>query len=235
MKEYSPVWPHGEIKNIFENIYIVRGTNITEYEGMKIQHSRNMTIINQNGDLTLINTVRLSDDGLNQLDNIGQVKHVVRIGAFHGRDDAFYLDRYNAEFWAFGSIEKPVGQKINHSLSDSSSLPINDYQFFKFLGSSPEEGFIYCNCHGGIIFTCDSIKNWIEVDQFFSGESGRAASEAGEIAKARISPIWLEATGMRKEAFNQILGLKFKHLISAHGDVLKNTAYESVKKSILEL
>ena len=99
MSKYSPAWPHGDIIKAFENVYVVRGSNITYFADTRIQHSRNMTIINSNGDLTLINTVRLNEEGLRALDMLGSVKHVVSIGAFHGRDDAFYLDRYQSEFW----------------------------------------------------------------------------------------------------------------------------------------
>lgn len=99
MSEYSPVWPHGEIIKEFESIYVVRGSNITYFENRKIQHSRNMTIIESNGDLALVNTVRLNEDGLRELDELGRVRHVISIGAFHGRDDRFYLDRYNACLW----------------------------------------------------------------------------------------------------------------------------------------
>src|ERR1700733_12527441 len=99
MSNYSPVWPHGDILKVFENIYLVRGTNITHFNDLKIQHSRNMTIVEHQGDLTLINTVRLDETRLQALDKLGTIKHVISIGAFHGRDDQFYLDRYKAKLW----------------------------------------------------------------------------------------------------------------------------------------
>jgi len=50
--------------------------------------------------LTLINSIRLDDAGLAQLDALGLVAHVVKIGSIHGRDDAFYKAHYGATFWA---------------------------------------------------------------------------------------------------------------------------------------
>src|SRR5476651_817180 len=97
---YSPAWPHSEIKEIFPNIFFVMGTNITNYNNVELQHSRNMIIIRDNDKLSLINTVRLDDKGLAQLDALGEVKNIIRIGAFHGRDVAFYLDKYHAKLWA---------------------------------------------------------------------------------------------------------------------------------------
>ncbi|MBN9226307.1 MULTISPECIES: hypothetical protein [Legionella] len=232
MSKYSPAWPHGDIIKAFENVYVVRGSNITYFADTRIQHSRNMTIINSNGDLTLINTVRLNEEGLRALDMLGSVKHVVSIGAFHGRDDAFYLDRYQSEFWTVHPEKKAY---ITRCLQDNNALPIKNSHFFMFKNSSPAEGFIYMNNQEGIIITCDSIKNWVEIDQYFSEDTAKMAISQGEITKARISPIWLNATGVHKADFDYLLHLQFKHLISAHGDVLKNTAYEDVKNSVEQI
>ena len=99
MTQYSPAWAHGELKEIFPDIFFVMGTNITIHEGTELQHSCNMVIVKNINKLTLINTIRLNDKGLTALDNLGQVTNVVRIGAFHGRHDAFYVDRYSAKLY----------------------------------------------------------------------------------------------------------------------------------------
>lgn len=76
--------------------------------------SRNMVIVRENGELTLINTVRLDEEGLTALEHLGHVKNVVRIGAFHGYDDAFYLDRYHAQLWAIkGMIHQSGHANLN--------------------------------------------------------------------------------------------------------------------------
>lgn len=232
MSDYSSVWPHGEITKELEGIYVVRGTNITHFEETKIQHSRNMTIVERNGDITLINTVRLNEEGLRELDKLGATKNIISIGAFHGRDDAFYLDRYQAKLWA---VQSKTSCPATHYLNDKDELPIKNGHFFLFQNSSPAEGFIYIDGTEGIIITCDSIKNWVTVDRFFSEETAKMAMSAGEISKARISPIWLNTTGVHKADFNQLLQLNFKHLISAHGDVLRDTAYYDVKNSVAQI
>jgi hypothetical protein len=87
LKMYSPAWPHSEIKAIFPAIFYVTGTNITTFNNTELQHSRNMIIIRENGKLSLINTVRLDEKGLAALEALGDVENIIRIGAFHGRDD----------------------------------------------------------------------------------------------------------------------------------------------------
>ncbi len=64
MTQHAPAWPHGELREIFPNVFFVTGTNFTTHEGMELQHSLNMVIVKNGNELTLINTVRLNDKGL---------------------------------------------------------------------------------------------------------------------------------------------------------------------------
>lgn len=230
MPKYTPAWPHGDIETVFDEVFTVRGTNITTHEGFNIQHSRNMTILKQGDDLALINSVRLDDEGLYALDKLGKVKYIFSIGAFHGRDDAFYCKRYGASLWTV----KPLAcdAKVQHALDKPMQLPIENLSYMPFEDASPLEGFLYLNRYDGIIIGCDSIKNWTKIDKYFGKETAKLAIEQGEITAARISPIWLKATGVKPSSFNRLLALKFKHLISAHGEVLKETAHDAIKQSV---
>lgn len=58
--------------------------------------NRNMVIVKSGDELALINPVRLSDAALSQLDALGNVRHVLRLGDFHGLDDRFYVDRLHS-------------------------------------------------------------------------------------------------------------------------------------------
>ena len=93
MAEHTPLMPHGDIEEVFPDVFFVMGTTRPNFGGANFQFSRNMTIARDKGALTLINTVRLDEDGLAHLDDLGNVEHVVKLGAFHGIDDAFYLER----------------------------------------------------------------------------------------------------------------------------------------------
>ncbi|WP_228267276.1 hypothetical protein [Acinetobacter sp. TUM15071] len=98
MKEnYAPVYPHDPIVEIFENIYLLRGSIRL---GFGLSMNRNMIIVKQNNELTLINAVRMSKIELEKLKGLGQIKHVIRLGDFHGIDDQFYIDTYQATFGA---------------------------------------------------------------------------------------------------------------------------------------
>lgn len=228
MSQYSPVWPHGDIEAVFDNVFIVRGTNIIRHDGMTIQHSRTMTILRQGDALTLVNTVRLSDEGLAALDLLGQVTHVLSIGAFHGRDDAFYCDKYQASLLSVQSSDAAT------QLTANASLPITGLSYHPFKSAKMAEGVLYFEPLK-LLVTCDSIKNWCEVDEYFSEETGRQCLESGEIAPVHISSIWLSATETTKADFEKLLALDFHHLVTAHGDVLKSQAHKMLSSTISEL
>lgn len=232
--QYSPAWPHTDIKEVFPGIYFVMGTNITHYNGIDLQHSRNMIIIKNNHELSLINTVRLTDSGLAALDALGEVKNVIRIGAFHGRDDGFYLDKYAAKFWAIKEMDIENHRTIDTELTANGQMPFPTCSFFLFETSQFPEGVLYINQEGGMIITCDSIKNWLAPDAFFSEETAKLYEKQGFYGPASISRVWIQATDVEASDFNKLMSLPFRHLISAHGEPLLETAHEQVKLSVMK-
>ncbi len=233
--KYSPVWPHSEIKEVFPNIFYVMGMNITTHDNIQFQHSRNMIIIRDNDKLSLINTVRLNEETLSKLDSLGQVENIVRIGSFHGRDDAFYLDRYKATLWALEGMQHQDNRTTDILLTPSGKKPFTDCSFFTFETSKHPEGILHIAKEGGILITCDSIKNWVAADQFFSADSAKLYSEQGFFGVATISNVWREPCGIQSSDFIRLKTLKFKHLISAHGEPLLDNAYEAVVNTIYKI
>jgi len=229
---YSPAWPHGAIKEIFPNIFFVTGTNITHYNQVELQHSRNMIIIRDKNHLSLINTVRLNDEGLTALDNLGKVKNVIRIGAFHGRDDAFYLDRYHAKLWALPGAKHDHDRSTDIELIPNGEMPFPNCSLFVFETSVYPEGILHLDQEGGILITCDSIKNWLAPDEFFSIETAKLYEEQGFFGAATISDIWKQACKVKASAFMRLKALEFRHLLSAHGEPLLNNAHELLAKSL---
>jgi len=231
---YSPVWPHSEIKEVFPNIFYVVGTNITEHNNIEFRHSRNMIIIRDHDRLSLINTVRLNDGGLAELDALGRVENIIRIGAFHGRDDAFYLARYHAKLWALKGMQHNNNRLADVFLIPNDKMPFPDCSIFIFETSEHPEGILHIAQQGGILIACDSIKNWLKADQFFSPESAKLYEEQGFFGIASISNVWKQACKVKPSDVKRLKSLKFQHLISAHGDPLMDTAYEDIAKTIMK-
>lgn len=232
MSHYSPAWEHDQIKEVLPDIYFVMGTNKTIHEGVELQHSCNMVIVKQADELTLINTVRLGDEGLQALERLGKVANVVRIGAFHGRHDAFYIDKYSARLWALKGAQHANHKVTDIELTPNGVMPFQHSSLFVFETSTQPEGILHIDREGGILISCDSIKNWTHQDAFFSDETAALYHKMGFFGSATISNIWLQACQVQKQDFERLLMLPFKHLISAHGEPLLNVAHEKVASSI---
>lgn len=232
MKSFSPAWPHSPIHTIFEDVFMVTGTNITRHEGVDLQHSRNMIIIRDGNTLNLINTVRLTDEGLKQLEHLGEIKNIIRIGAFHGRDDAFYAQKYKARLWALEGHQDQHQTPIDVILKPDGELPVRDCSLFSFSTPHFPEAILHMNRNNGIIITCDSIKNWIKADEFFSRQSAKMYEEQGFFGKATISKIWQNACKVPASDFKKLMSYNFAHLLSAHGEPILNTAYQDVLSTI---
>lgn len=83
---FAPAYPHDAPEQIVEHVFMVRGS-IPLNPIMRI--SRNMAIVRHDGELTLINPIRLNEQGEAQLRALGEVKRIMRLGPFHGIDDPY--------------------------------------------------------------------------------------------------------------------------------------------------
>jgi hypothetical protein len=232
--QFTPVWPHGEIREIFKDIFFVTGTNKIYHEGVEIQTSRNMVIIRSGSELTLINTVRLNNEGLRKLDSLGNVTHILRIGAFHGRDDAFYRNQYpNSLLWTLKGMTYENGLKPDRDLIPGAAMPFSACSLFVFETSQLSEGILHIEREGGILISCDSIQNITSTDDFYSPETAQSFHSQGLVKPANITPIWLGATHTKSTDFYRLLKtMHFKHLLTAHGEPLINTAFQQLSETV---
>lgn len=232
--QFTPAWPHGNIYQIFQDVFFVTGTNKIHHEGVDIQTSRNMTIVRSGSELTLINTVRLNEETLQKLDALGTVTNIVRIGAFHGRDDAFYQNQYpDAKLWALKGTTYESSLNVTQELTPGGLMPFPDCSLFVFETSTQPECILHIDREGGILVSCDSIQNVTSLDEFYSPETAKSFEEQGLIKSANITPIWLGATNTKASDFERLLkSFTFHHLLTAHGQPLLNNAYEQVTRTV---
>ncbi|WP_439136258.1 hypothetical protein [Pseudomaricurvus sp.] len=244
-----PALPHGAIEEVFTDVFIVSGTMETVLMDTDWQFSRNMTVVREGERLILINSVRLNDEGLATLDELGRVTDVIRLGALHGRDDEFYVDHYDAQYWALpgtGSEQCQHGTDPEHQSEHQSehqqpeqqthqmvtrplttdNLPIADASLFEFHTTQIPEGILRLERAGGIVIACDALQNWLAPDEFFSDASTSLMQEMGFFTPANIGPVWLQAAEPAADDFARLKSLSFKHALCGHGTPLRDTAYE---------
>ena len=134
---------------------------------MKI--GRAMTVVRGDDGLVIFNSMRLSEEGLRELDALGDVRHVVRLAGFHGRDDGFYRDRYGATVYAiegqryFRGMD-PKKQSVASFmepdvwLDEESTLPIPGARLKVIASCDPTEALCLIEREGGRILEDDSLE-----------------------------------------------------------------------------
>lgn len=229
---HSPAWPHGELTPFLNELWYVVGTNRVHHAGIDLQTSRTMLVIREDSKLTLVNTVRLNDEGLRALDALGTVRDVVRLGAFHGRDDPFYRERYDACLWAIPGSSHGDGRVEDRAITEHGELPVSSAAAFVFHSARQPEAALLLERAGGVLVTCDAVQNWASVDRFFSPETGAAFEAAGLIRHAHVPSTWVDACSPDASDFERLLGLPFRHLVSAHGMPLLDHAHELLARDV---
>jgi hypothetical protein len=217
--------PHGEITEVLPELFFVTGT-VGMPGPLPVRFSRNMTIVRQGERLVLINSVRLSDDGLAALDKLGQVTDVVRLAGNHGLDDPFYADRYRAaKVWVVKGQRYTAGFDTRSpktyftpgvEMDESTTLPIEGARLIA-IQSSPPEGLFHLAAHGGVIVSGDCLQNWSEPDAYFNWLGRVMLKRFGFIKPANVGPGWLKQCKPPKAELRALLDVSYKHVLPAHG------------------
>ena len=71
-RPFPPALPHGPLNEVLPGIFFVKGT-LRMSGFLPVAFSRNMTVIKEGERLVIVNSVRLDDAGLAQLDALGRV------------------------------------------------------------------------------------------------------------------------------------------------------------------
>src|SRR6185295_11957327 len=144
-RAHPPAYPHGELQEVFPNVFFAMGT-LSMPGPIPVRFSRNMTVVREGDRLVLVNSIRLSEEGLKQLDRLGKVTDVVRLAAFHGMDDPFYKERYGAKTWTVRGQRYVAGFKMDatpyhvadEEMHDGGNLPLSGARIYVIAGSPPE-------------------------------------------------------------------------------------------------
>ena len=228
---YPQPTAHDPIEMLFENVYWVHGS-VRVGPGMIM--NRNMLIVKSAKQLTLINPVRLNNEEEKKLLALGDITVVMRLGDFHGLDDQYYVDKFNAQFWCQqgqSTYKTPVADTI---ISEGTQPNIPNSQFFIFSSAIyPEAALLLKDC--GLLITTDSIQylsDWSYTTAFTKLMLKLMGFKLGLI----IGKPWIKRVtpkgGSLLNDFEALLKLDFKHIVAAHGTPLKNSAKEQLQHTV---
>jgi len=229
---HPAVCPHDAIEQIADDVFMCRGS-VKLNPVLRI--SRNMAIVRHEGELTLINPVRVNDTELAHLDALGEVKHLVRMGAFHGQDDPFYMDRYQPRFWSQAGGTTYREPNVDEVIDDGTILPFSDAKVRCFKETLQPEAVILLTRGKGLLLTTDGLQHYGD----YSNNNLAARILMPRIGFPRttiVGPFWMKLMtpegGSLKREFDEILELEFDALLSAHGTFLATGAHDSVRRAV---
>jgi hypothetical protein len=227
MSNFHEAMPHGGIHEILKDVFFVTGTMKNEFFGSMWQFNRNMTVVRQDGELTIFNSVRLNDEGLAELDKLGKVTNVVRLGDMHGVDDPFYVDRYNATFWALPAMKLQEGLTLGKPLVEGGEMPLIDASLFEFKTVKRPECIVRLDRDGGVMIACDSLQNWVEPDELFDEQTKATMQQMNFFQHANLGPAWMFESQPQASDFERLKSIPFRHAFCGHGAPLLNDAQEA--------
>jgi hypothetical protein len=227
MDQFPPALPHGRLEQVFPDIFFVVGAMKTVLMNAPFEFSRNMTVVRDGNALTLINAIRLDDAGLAQLDALGRVAHVVKIGSLHSRDDAFYKARYGATFWAAPGMVHEHGLVADRELRPGGEMPFAGCSVFDFRTTKTPECILHVDRAGGILVACDALQNLVAPDEYISDDSRQRLQEMGFFQPANFGPVWFQRNEPKAQDFVRLQELSFRHAICGHGPPVRDTAKEA--------
>jgi len=229
---YPPPAPHDPIEEVFPDIFMVRGSF---QMNSLLRINRNMIVIRNGEELSVINSVRLTEQGERDLEALGQVRHVLRSGYYHGRDDCYYQDKYGAEFWAPEKARTEPGPRADRIIREDQPLPFANARALLFQQARFPEAVIMLEQHGGILLTCDCLQYYTD-RRFNSLASKIMMPLMGFPLRMLVGPMWLKAMtpdgGSLHPDFERIMDFEFEHFISAHGSLCRGGAREKVRMAI---
>ncbi len=224
---FPRVYDHGQLQRVVEGVYYVEGEHIMQH----VHFPRGMTVINEDGALTLINPVRLSPEGEVELEALGEVKYVLCIGC-HDMDAPYYAHRYAPTFYALPGRASKVEdvRDIREGLPCRGKLGL-----FPKMQSTWAEAFIV---RDDVLITCDSLQNW-EPERVKTNWLGKWLLPwygfAGKCIFDKFLLNHLQKKGMSAGDFKSdmalLLDVEYKYLLSGHGYCVDGTAKECAAKS----
>jgi hypothetical protein len=223
----------GKLEQVFDDIWWAWGT-VRFMPG--VLFPRNMTIVREADGLVVIHPVLMPEETQKQIEALGPIKHIVKLGAFHGMDDVAYFKRYSPTVWAPPGCDPVEGLTRHKELVPGGESPLAGGTNFAFTTSKTPETAIHIPRHDGVLFTCDSVQNW-ETTTGCTKLGAVMARMMGFKGRACIGPGWRRMSepkdgGGFKPEFIRLLELPFRHALCGHGAPLKDTARDDLRAQV---
>ncbi len=238
MSDHPPADRHLPLQECFPDVWVARSANVMSIPlGLTITFSRNMIAVCTPDGWVLLNPVRLSEDAEAELLAKAPIKHAVRLGTYHGRDDRYYVDKFGVEFWGVRGEQTYPEPPFSHEIAEDGPFPISGARVVIFTSATRAECAVHLPQHR-LLVTCDSVQHY-DSDPLVSLLGKVVMYPMGFFTPCVIGPIWLKEVtppgGSVRTDFERMLALDFDNLISAHGTPQLGGAKEALAKNVARL
>jgi hypothetical protein len=228
---FAAALSHGSLLPVVDGVFLVRGT-FRMGPGMSI--GRTMTVVVGDDGLVIFNAVRLSEDGVAELEKLGPVKHLVKLSESHGLDEPYFVDRFKPTVWAMPDAKHERGVTTSRVLGPDS--PIAGGVVIDYPGTSGwrERGYVVHH-GGGTLIATDAIQNHADGEggSFLGGVVTRMMGFKGGVI---VAPMWRrmqKVSGAKvTAAFAPLVAQSFENLVTGHGPALIGGADERVRSAV---
>jgi hypothetical protein len=215
MTNFPKPLSHGAITEVTPGVYCIRGAFRM---GPGILIGRTMTVVDGDEGLAVFNAVRLDEASQAKLDELGEVKHLVKLSDSHGIDEPFYADRYKPTLWSLPGAkleELTPGESLTGEGPVKGGVVVDYGQTAGW-----REAAYWVPAGGGTLVTCDAVQN--HVDTEFASFGGKMmASVMGFKGGVLVPPMWRRFHKLSGPAVSDTLSrlteLSFENLVTGHG------------------
>ncbi|WP_346838351.1 hypothetical protein [Microbulbifer sp. SAOS-129_SWC] len=234
--DYPQPQPHGQIRRLLPDFFCVPGTAKLAPATVI---NRNMGIVRYGDELTLINPVRLRPVQEEQLQDLGIIRHAVRLGYHHGCDDLYYRDHFNLTFWRQPHSDLYPAPMPDQLLCEGGDCPVPGGRFMEFHRAQFPEAVLWLPYNGGLLLACDALQYWSSWHgcswcgrNLLRLAGFRRGLQVAPSWRARVTPPHGDVAHWLQADFERLLTLPILHFMAAHGDFCADTAGEQLAAAI---
>ena len=218
--DHPPAEPHLPLRECFPGVWLASSKIWMRIPlGLRISFSRNMVAVLGDDGWVVLNPVRVSEAAEQELLAKGPIRHAVRLGTYHGMDDAYYVERFGAQFWAVPGVQAHPEPPGTRAITEGGEFPLPGGKAVVFSKATRAECAVLVP-QARLLVTCDSVQHY-DRDPLISPLGKLVMYPMGFFTPCVIGPIWLKAStppgGSLRADFERVLALDFDNLIGGHG------------------
>ncbi|HKY89529.1 MAG TPA: hypothetical protein VJM11_00765, partial [Nevskiaceae bacterium] len=158
--DHPPAEPHLPLRECFPGVWLASSKIWMRIPlGLRISFSRNMVAVLGDDGWVVLNPVRVSEAAEQELLAKGPIRHAVRLGTYHGMDDAYYVERFGAQFWAVPGVQAHPEPPGTRAITEGGEFPLPGGKAVVFSKATRAECAVLVP-QARLLVTCDSVQHY---------------------------------------------------------------------------